>query len=93
MSDLVLKINNLEKWFGNNKVFEDACLEVRSGEVVSIIGSSGSDKTTLLRCVNLLEPFQKGSIIIDGKEVGYHEVKIEAEKLRIKWLKRVHNLS
>lgn len=72
MSDLVLKIEGLEKWYGKNKVFEDVNLEVHTGEVVSIIGSSGSGKTTLLRCVNLLEQFQSGSIIIDGKEVGYH---------------------
>lgn len=72
MSDSLLKINNLEKWYGTNKVFEDVCLEVNSKEVVSIIGSSGSGKTTLLRCINLLEEFQKGSIILDGNEVGYH---------------------
>jgi polar amino acid transport system ATP-binding protein len=74
MSDLVLKINNLKKWYGIDKVFEDVCLEVRPKEVVSIIGSSGSGKTTLLRCISLLEEFQGGSIILDGKEVGYHIV-------------------
>jgi len=74
MTDLLLKINNLKKWYGTNKVFEDVCLEVRPKEVVSIIGSSGSGKTTLLRCIILLEEFQGGSIILDGKEIGYHIV-------------------
>jgi polar amino acid transport system ATP-binding protein len=74
MSDLVLQINSVEKWYGTNKIFEGVCLEVHPGEVVSIIGSSGSGKTTLLRCVNLLESFQKGSIMIDGSDVGYHMV-------------------
>jgi len=74
MTDPVLKINNLKKWYGNNKVFEDVCLEVYPKDVVSIIGSSGSGKTTLLRCIILLEEFQGGSIILDGNEVGYHIV-------------------
>jgi len=74
MIDPVLKINNLKKWYGNNKVFEDVCLEIHPSEVVSIIGSSGSGKTTLLRCIILLEEFQGGSIILDGNEVGYHIV-------------------
>src|SRR5207253_350944 len=46
-------------------------LEMKSGDVVSVIGSSGSGKTTLLRCVNLLEDYQQGTIRIDGQEVGY----------------------
>ena len=74
MSDFVLQINALEKWYGPNKIFENVSLDVRPGEVVSIIGASGSGKTTLLRCINLLETFQEGSIAIDGKEVGYHVV-------------------
>lgn len=75
MNNSVLVINNLAKWYGDNKIFENVCLEVRAGEVVSIIGPSGSGKTTLLRCINLLEPFQEGTITIDGNEVGYHIVK------------------
>lgn len=81
MSDLVLKINDLEKQYGTTKVFENVCLEVRPGEAISIIGSSGSGKTTLLRCINLLEPFQKGSIMIDDNEVGYHMVKGKRQRL------------
>ena len=44
---------------------------MRPGEVISIIGSSGSGKTTMLRCINMLEDFQAGSIRIDGEEIGY----------------------
>jgi len=80
MSDLILKINNLKKWYGINKVFEDVCLEVRPKEVVSIVGTSGSGKTTLLRCIILLEEFQGGSIIIDGNEIGYHIVNSERKR-------------
>lgn len=73
MEKALLQIRGLEKWFGELKVFENVNLDVNSGEVVSIIGSSGSGKTTMLRCINLLEQFQKGSIILDGKEIGYLE--------------------
>ena len=47
MSDVLLKIRNLEKWYGKVKVFSDVDLDIHQGEVVSIIGSSGSGKTTL----------------------------------------------
>lgn len=72
MSEALLQIKDIGKYFGKLKVFEHANLDVHKGEVVSIIGSSGSGKTTLLRCINLLEPFQEGSILLEGKEVGYH---------------------
>jgi polar amino acid transport system ATP-binding protein len=45
---------------------------VQEGEVISIIGSSGSGKTTMLRCINMLEEFQGGKISLDGEEIGYH---------------------
>ena len=47
---------------------------MRPGEVISVIGSSGSGKTTMLRCINMLEEFQGGSIRIDGEEIGYETV-------------------
>ena len=47
---------------------------MRPGEVISVIGSSGSGKTTMLRCINMLEDFQDGSIRIDGEEIGYEIV-------------------
>jgi polar amino acid transport system ATP-binding protein len=54
-------------------VLQDVDLDVRRGEVVTIIGPSGGGKTTLLRCINLLEVYDAGSIRIDGVEVGYRE--------------------
>ena len=48
-------------------------LTVRRGQVVSIIGPSGGGKTTLLRCINLLETYDAGSIQVDGVEVGYSD--------------------
>lgn len=74
MSDHLLEVRDLEKWYGKLKVFSDVNLDINQGEVVSIIGSSGSGKTTLLRCINLLEEFQSGTISLNGEEIGYKHV-------------------
>ena len=60
----VIKINNLNKVFGDNEVLKDINLEINQGEVVAIIGPSGSGKSTLLRCMNLLEVPTKGQVIL-----------------------------
>jgi polar amino acid transport system ATP-binding protein len=63
----VLEVNNLQKSFGKLQVLKDISLSVEDGEILSIIGSSGSGKSTILRCINRLETIDRGSIIIDGK--------------------------
>ena len=65
----IIKIKNLNKFFGSNQVLKDINLEVMPGEVVTIIGASGSGKSTLLRCINLLEEPTSGSIIFENKEL------------------------
>lgn len=70
MSDkIILKINNLHKKFGDLEVLKGIDLEVREGEVISIIGGSGSGKSTLLRCINGLEKRNKGEIVFEGKKI------------------------
>ena len=56
----ILSLRNVEKSFGDTMVLKDISLEVTQGEVVSIIGSSGGGKSTLLRCATLLETFERG---------------------------------
>ncbi len=75
MSDrqAIVEIAGVEKRFGSLTVLDGVDLVVRRGEVVSIIGPSGGGKTTLLRCINLLETYDAGSIRVDGQEVGYRE--------------------
>ena len=68
----ILKVNNLEKKFGDNLVLKDINMEVEKGEVVTIIGSSGSGKSTLLRCLNLLEEPTSGQIIYEGENILDH---------------------
>ena len=62
MSDTVLRIEGLQKSFGELQVLKGIDMEVHRGEVVTIIGASGSGKSTLLRCVNLLEEADAGHI-------------------------------
>ena len=65
----ILEIKNLKKSFGSLAVLNDVSFSLEKGEVLSIIGSSGGGKTTLLRSLNALETPDGGEIIIDGKAV------------------------
>ena len=69
MSQEVVTIKHLNKVFGTHEVLKDISFSVKSGEVVTIIGSSGSGKSTLLRCVNLLEKPTSGEILYNGKNI------------------------
>jgi polar amino acid transport system ATP-binding protein len=68
----ILDIKGLRKTYGQHEVLKSVDCTVEEGEVISIIGSSGSGKTTMLRCINMLEEFQGGTIRLDGEEIGYH---------------------
>ncbi|MBP2234395.1 polar amino acid transport system ATP-binding protein [Sinorhizobium kostiense] len=70
----LLEIRDLHKRYGTVEVLKGVDCSMRQGEVISIIGSSGSGKTTMLRCINMLEEFQGGTISIDGQEIGYEAV-------------------
>lgn len=65
----VIKVEALNKWFGDLHVIKDIDLTVKQGEVVVILGPSGSGKSTFIRTLNALEEFQSGSIEIDGIEL------------------------
>lgn len=69
-TDILLKIENVKKVYGDTTILEDFHLNVRKGEVIVVIGPSGCGKSTLLRCINALEPIQAGSITLNGKEVS-----------------------
>ena len=71
MTANLLEIRDLRKSYGPVEVLKGVDCDVKSGEVISIIGSSGSGKTTMLRCVNMLEEFEGGTIRIDGEEIGF----------------------
>lgn len=71
----IIEVNHLSKQFGNNEVLKDINLTVSEGEVVTVIGSSGSGKSTMLRCINLLEEPSSGEIIYRGQNVLDHSYK------------------
>jgi len=66
----VIEINKVSKWYGSFKVLTNCTTAVKKGEVVVVCGPSGSGKSTLIKTVNMLEPFQEGTITVDGISVG-----------------------
>ena len=68
--DPIVSIAVLNKWYGDFHVLRDIDLEVGRGERIVICGPSGSGKSTLIRCINALEEFQEGKIVVDGIELG-----------------------
>jgi glutamate/aspartate transport system ATP-binding protein len=76
----MISIKNVSKWYGSFQVLADCSTEVAKGEVVVVCGPSGSGKSTLIKTVNALEPFQKGTITVDGVSVG--DPKTNLPKLR-----------
>lgn len=74
-NNTILEIKNLKKSYGQNQVLKDISITVEKGEVISIIGSSGSGKSTFLRSINLLETPTDGQILYHGQDVlakGYN---------------------
>jgi polar amino acid transport system ATP-binding protein len=67
----LIRIEGLRKSFGANEVLKDVSVDVRPGEVVSIIGASGSGKSTFLRCINMLEMPDAGRIRFDGTQFAF----------------------
>ena len=69
MAETLLEIRHLSKAFGKNVVLKDIDFSVQKGDVTSIIGASGSGKSTMLRCINLLEMPTAGDIVYRGKNI------------------------
>jgi glutamate/aspartate transport system ATP-binding protein len=80
MSEPMIQINNVSKWYGSFQVLTDCTTSVQKGEVIVVCGPSGSGKSTLIKCVNGLEAFQQGEITVKGTSVG--DPKTNLPKLR-----------
>ncbi|EDS77765.1 methionine ABC transporter ATP-binding protein [Clostridium massiliodielmoense] len=65
----MIEIKSVEKYFGDSKVLDDINLHIQKGEIHGIVGYSGAGKSTLLRCINGLETYDSGNVIVDGREV------------------------
>jgi len=76
----IIKFKEVNKWFGDLHVLKNINLEIKKGEVVVIIGASGSGKSTMLRCINCLENFQEGEVIVDDIKLNSETNKMEVRK-------------
>ncbi len=74
----VIEIRNLNKWYGDFHVLKDINLNVKKGEIIVVAGPSGSGKSTLIRCINYLEQFQEGKIVVNDIELSEDVKKIKA---------------
>ena len=88
----ILKLEHLEKNFGDHVVLKDINLSVSKGEVISVIGSSGSGKSTMLRCINLLEEPTGGRIIFEGNDISDKKNNVTSYRARVGMVFQQFNL-
>lgn len=92
MSEKVIELVHLQKQFGENTVLRDINLSVSKGEVLSIIGASGSGKSTMLRCINLLETPTSGQILYHGKDITGHDINLSQYRTKVGMVFQSFNL-
>ena len=92
MSEAIIKIQNMNKWFGDFQVLKDINLEVEKNKKIVVCGPSGSGKSTLIRCINRLEEHQKGSIVVDGTELSENTKNIEQIRAEVGMVFQQFNL-
>ena len=88
----ILRLSHLEKQFGTHAVLRDISFSVEKGEVISIIGSSGSGKSTMLRCINLRETPTGGQIFFEGKDITAKDVDLSRYRARVGMVFQQFNL-
>ena len=92
MSDNIIQINNMNKWFGDFQVLKEINLEVKPKQKIVVCGPSGSGKSTLIRCINRLEEHQEGEIIVDGTELTEDTKNIEQIRAEVGMVFQQFNL-
>lgn len=92
MAEKVIELVHLQKQFGENTVLRDINLNVSKGEVLSIIGASGSGKSTMLRCINLLETPSSGQILYHGKDISSHDMNLSQYRAKVGMVFQSFNL-
>ena len=91
-NEVIIELSHLEKSFGANSVLKDINLSVKRGEVISVIGSSGSGKSTMLRCINLLEEPTGGSILYKGTNIQDKSIKLTEYRTKVEMVFQQFNL-
>ena len=92
MSDKIIEMKDVNKWFGDFQVLKDVNLEVKQKQKIVVCGPSGSGKSTLIRCINRLEEHQKGTIIVDGNELTEDTKNIEKIRAEVGMVFQQFNL-
>jgi len=92
MSNKIIEMKEVNKWFGDFQVLKDVNLEVNQKQKIVVCGPSGSGKSTLIRCINRLEEHQKGTIIVDGNELTEDTKNIEKIRAEVGMVFQQFNL-
>ena len=92
MSDKIIEMIEVNKWFGDFQVLKDINLEVLQKQKIVVCGPSGSGKSTLIRCINRLEEHQKGKIVVDGIELSENTKNIEQIRAEVGMVFQQFNL-
>jgi ABC-type polar amino acid transport system ATPase subunit len=90
--EIIIRMEDVQKWYGDFQVLKDINLKVRTGERIVICGPSGSGKSTLIRCINRLEHAQKGRIIVDNIDVGASSRDLDAVRREVGMVFQQFNL-
>ena len=92
MSNKIIEMKDVNKWFGDFQVLKDVNLDVDQKQKIVVCGPSGSGKSTLIRCINRLEEHQKGTIIVDGNELTEDTKNIEKIRAEVGMVFQQFNL-
>jgi len=92
MSDKIIQVEDVSKWFGDFQALKDINLEVFLKQKIVVCGPSGSGKSTLIRCINRLEEHQKGKIVVDGIELSENTKNIEQIRAEVGMVFQQFNL-
>lgn len=92
MSEKIIQMEKVSKWFGDFQALKDIDLEVAQKQKIVVCGPSGSGKSTLIRCINRLEEHQQGKIIIDGTELTENTKNIEQIRAEVGMVFQQFNL-
>ena len=92
MSDKIIEMQSVNKWFGDFQVLKDINLIVGQKQKIVVCGPSGSGKSTLIRCINRLEEHQEGNIIVDGIELSENTKNIEQIRAEVGMVFQQFNL-
>jgi len=88
----IIEINHLNKWYGDFHALKNINIKVKEGEIIVVCGPSGSGKSTLIRCINFLEKFQEGQIIVNAVELSDDIKKIRQVRSEVSMVFQHFNL-